>query len=436
MNRKTMLQSSTILAAAAALVLSAWSAQAEDTKPDTAGAATPAAAPAAPPPGYYIDGIHIGAQVEAGFYGNAGSPSSGLNFGQFFTDRSNSVLLNQILLTVEKALDKTATDYDFGFKLQAMYGTDARYTHFLHELDRVTSQRQQFDIVSAAFLAHTPWLVEGGIDFTVGQYASPLGFETIDPSTNPFYSHSYIFNYGLPFKHTGALSVTHVAPALDVYLGIDTGNQTSFGAGDNNTAIAGLVGLGSTLMDGNLTLLALSHFGPENPARTVSNANGYYRYYNDFILTYKVDEKLTVTTELNWIRDNYGPHTNGNNGADGYGAAQYVSYVLNDTVLLNARGEVFRDQNNFFVGAFPSSLGPVQALGGFQPATFVGASKGTTYGAITVGFTYKPEIPPSITTLLLRPEIRYDNALSGGKPFNDGKNNNAFFFGADVVLGF
>jgi len=89
------------------------------------------------------------------------------------------------------------------------------------------------------------------------------------------------------------------------------------------------------------------------------------------------------------------------------------------------------------VASFPNSLGPVQALGGRSPATTLAAAvKGTTYGAITLGFTYKPAVPDTITTMLIRPEIRYDNALSGGKPFNDQKDSGAFFFGADVVLGF
>jgi len=81
----------------------------------------------------------------------------------------------------------------------------ARYTQFLGELNRVIpDQRYQFDVVEANVLAHLPWLTEGGIDLKVGQYSTPLGYETIDPSTNPFYSHSYIFQFGLPFKHTGA----------------------------------------------------------------------------------------------------------------------------------------------------------------------------------------------------------------------------------------
>jgi hypothetical protein len=37
-------------------------------------------------------------------------------------------------------------------------------------------------------VAHVPWVTEGGIDLKIGQYPTPLGYETIDPSTNPFYS--------------------------------------------------------------------------------------------------------------------------------------------------------------------------------------------------------------------------------------------------------
>lgn len=441
MTHKQLLRSTTVLAATLLLTAVSLSApvRAEEATPASTPAPVPSAEPA--PAGYYIDGIRLGAQIQAGFYGNAASPSSGVNVGQSFTDRSNSVLLNQALFTIEKALDKTATGYDFGFKLQGMYGTDARYTHFLNELSNVTSQRTQLDIVEASVSVHTPWLTAGGIDFKFGQFPTLLGFETIDPSTNPFYSHTYIFNYSLPFKHTGALSITHVAPELDIYLQIDTGNQTSFGfppGGDNNGAIAGLAGVGGSLMNGSLSYLALSHFGPEQPAGYVGGlANQYYRYYNDGLVTYKVNDKLSLTTEVSWIHDALGANINGQKGADGYGVAQYAAYSLNDTITLNARGEIFRDQNNFFVGNFTNSLGPSQALAGRSPATLLpAATTGTTYGALTLGFTYKPEMPASVTTMLIRPEIRYDNALSGGKPYNDQKDRGAFFFGADVVLGF
>jgi hypothetical protein len=407
--------------------------------PATEPAPTAAPAAAAPPaaPGSWESTITIGAQIEGGISGypasskNSDNPNAnGLNFGQLFTDRSNSFLLNQLLMTVQRPLDPKATDYDVGFKLQGMYGTDARYTHYMGVFDYVTSQRMQFDIVEANVSVHTPWLTDGGIDFKVGMFPTPLGYEVIDASLNPFYSHSYIFNFGLPFKQTGAYAVTHLTGLLDIYTGIDTGENTTFGPynGDNNSAIAGMLGAQFNMLDGNLTVLGLSHFGPENPTRLVPNADGYGRYENDAVITWKATPALTFVTEGNWIHDDYFK-------ADAYGAAQYVSYTLNDQFTLNARGEVYRDQNNFFVGAFPNSLGFINSQLG-KPATIVTAAKATTYSEITLGFTYKVPVPAPVSALLLRPEVRYDSSLNGTKPFNSGTATGAFTISADFVLGF
>ena len=134
----------------------------------------------------------------------------------------------------------------------------------------IPDERNQFDIVEANALLHLPLLFEGGVDIKAGQYSTPLGYEVIDPSTNPFYSHSYIFNFGLPLKHTGVLTTSHVSSLLDVYLGVDTGSNTTFGPlGENNSAIAFIGGVNLTLMDGNLTILALTHIGPENASRAL-----------------------------------------------------------------------------------------------------------------------------------------------------------------------
>ena len=102
--------------------------------------------------------------------------ADGLNFGHLFTDHANQVQLNQLLLTASKLLDAKDPVYQWGLKLQLMYGSDARYTEFLGELNRIApNQRYQLDIVEANALAHLPWLTEGGIDLKVGQYPTPLG---------------------------------------------------------------------------------------------------------------------------------------------------------------------------------------------------------------------------------------------------------------------
>jgi hypothetical protein len=419
--------------------------------PAASGTVTaPAAAPAAdaPPPGLWIGGIHLSAQIEGGFTINPANPNSGVNYGHLFDDRANQPELNQVLLTANKPLDPKATGFDWGFKLQGMYGSDARYTHFLGIFDQNPgpSYRNQFDIVEANVLLHLPFPTEGGMDVKAGLFPTPLGYETIDPSTNPFYSHSYIFNFGIPLKHTGVLTTSHITPLLDIYLGIDTGENTTIGCcqADNNGAPAGIVGLGLNMDGGNLTVLALSHLGPENATNLLKpagyDANGYMRYENDVVITWKASDALTLATELNWIRDDFdGIFTKGKpSAANAYGVAQYLSYTLSDTVTFNARAEVFRDDNGFFVSAFTGnndfvrgelglpSLSPVLGTGGVP----------TTYGEITVGLTFKPTLPAPITGLLIRPELRVDDALAGGHPFGNGNASSAVTLASDFVLTF
>jgi hypothetical protein len=220
-------------------------------------------APTPPPPNWW-DTFTIGGTVEAGVTLNGDNPPDGLNFGHLFTDKANTLLLNQILLTAQRPLDPKATGYDFGFKLQVMYGSDARYTHYLGEGDYWINELSQFTPVEAWVAAHVPWLYSGGIDFKAGQYVTLEGAEVIDPTTNYLYSHSYIFNFGIPFVHTGIMSVSHVDPLVDIYAGIDTGVNTTFG--DRNVAHPAFQGgLGLNLLGGNLTILAITHIGPENP---------------------------------------------------------------------------------------------------------------------------------------------------------------------------
>ena len=375
--------------------------------------------------------IKFGVQVNAGIVFNPQDPSSRRNFGQLFTDLSNRPVLNQVLLSVSRDVDPKATSPDVGFKLQLAYGSDSRITHTLGVFDQLFHDRNQLDVAEATISVRLPDIFANGLDIKAGIYPTPLGVELIDPKTNAFYSHSYIFNYGLPFKHTGVLATAHVSDLLDIYGGIDSGTNVAigFGNGDNNNRPGGVAGFGLNFNEGKLTLLALTHIGPENSKRNTPFANDALRYFNDVAVVWKVNEKLTLTTEFNYVRED-------GFKAEAYGAAQYASYTLTDTVTLNGRAEVFRDNNNFFV----SNPVAERDYANFQRGTFsrfITASKPTTYGELTAGITYKPSgMPAALSTLLVRPEVRYDRALNGTRAFNDGKDRGAFTLAADFVVGF
>ena len=381
--------------------------------------------------GEWASGIKLGLQGNAGIIGNTSSPDSRRNFGHLFTDNSNRPVLNQLLATVGRDVDPKATVTDVGFKLQLMYGSDSRIVHTLGVFDQLIHNRNQLAVVEANLSVKFPTIFANGLDVKAGIYPTPLGVELIDPKNNAFYSKSYIFNYGLPFKHTGVLATAHVSDLLDVYFGIDSGTNTGFayGAGDNNNRPGGIAGVGLNFDGGKLTVLALTHIGPENSRRNTPFANEALRYYNDVAVVWKASDKLTLTAELNYVKDD-------GFRAEAYGIAGYASYAINDQLALNGRVEFFRDNNNFFVST------PVadRDYANFQRGVFsrfIVADRATTYSGYTLGVTYKPPgLPAALSTAMIRPEIRYDRALNNSRPFGDGRDRGVFTIGADIVLGF
>jgi len=124
-----------------------------------------------------------------------------------------------------------------------------------------------------------------------------------------------------------------------------------------------------------LTVSATTHIGPENP--NVSsvvlagvNPNTALRYLNDVTTIWKATDKLTLTTDLNYIRDD------GFN-ATGYGVAQYATYAINDWLKITGRGEVWRDNNGFFVASYPGNLDFVMFEHGNPLAVAIGGGPTT-----------------------------------------------------------
>jgi hypothetical protein len=408
---------------------------------------------AKPPPSWW-DTFTVGGAIDAGLLVNPAYPSNGLNFGHLFTDKANSLMLNQVLLTAMRPIDPTSKDYDFGFKIQGMYGSDARYTHFLGEGEYWINSRYQLDIIEANAQVHLPWLFSGGIDVKAGQFPTLLGAEVIPAGDNLLYSHSYIFNFGVPFKLTGVAAVAHIVPEVDVYAGFNTGVNTTIGwPGDNNGGVGFEGGVGLNLMGGSLTVLATTNIGPQNPATAVGIAgcggcapSSTLRFLNDMVVTWKATDRLTFVTDMNWI------HENGAGGLDGFGIAQYAAYAINDWLKIVGRAEVWRDNNNFFVSSlgapgnfnFANSQHGYLNFGGFPPAGAF-APAPTTYLELTAGLNIAaPPIPnvfgvPDamwLKSVVLRPEIRYDASLNNTTPFNVGTRSSQLTFGGDIIVKF
>ena len=216
---------------------------------------------------------------------------------------------------------------------------------------------------------------------------------------------------------------------------------------DNNGGVGFEGGVGFNLLDGKLTMLATTNIGPQNPATPVGidqcggcAPSSTLRFLNDLVVTWKATDKLTFITDMNWAHDDAA------GGRDGYGIAQYVSYAITDFLKVVGRGEVWRDNNNFFVSSLgaPGNFNFVNAehgflnFGGFPPAGAF-APAPTTYMELTAGLNITaPPIPevPFIKSLVVRPEIRYDASLNSTTPFDVGTRASQLTFGGDIIVKF
>jgi len=368
--------------------------------------------------------LAISGWIESGITINPDSPNDNQNFGRFFDDRANEPLLNQLVLNFERALVPKPNEFDWGFKVQFMYGSDARFIHSLGLLDNTaTNSILQPDLVEAYLNLHFPILSDGGVDLKLGKFVTLEGAETIDPRTNVFYSHTYIFNFGIPLNHTGALATWHATSHINLVAGVTRGVNTSID--DNNDSLAFHGGIGLDLNDSKLVISAATHIGPETPSN-----NHDPRYLSTITTTWKITDKLTSITDLNYAYDA---------GADAaaYGAAQYFTYTINSWLTAGIRGEVFRDDQGFYVVSFANYHDPMRLLAGeptIDPRTVGGGRN--TYGAITVGLNIKPPIPKPFAGLTIRPELRFDHALNGTRPFNDSSDDTMFTAAIDAILTF
>jgi hypothetical protein len=148
-------------------------------------------------------------------------------FPEAYNIYSNTVVLDQAVLYIERLTDTVQTDHvDWGFHLTGFYGVDYRFTTakgwFSQQLLKFNRQ-YGFDPMLEYVDLYVPQ-VALGLNIRVGRYLSIPDIEAQLAPNNYMYTHSLLYSFD-PFTQTGILATLKVNDHWVAQLGLSAGND-------------------------------------------------------------------------------------------------------------------------------------------------------------------------------------------------------------------
>lgn len=364
--------------------------------------------------------------------GNSDSPASRFNGPVTFYDRNGEAQLSQLYLIVEKAVDPSSCDLNFGYRVDAMYGTDYRFN-----ISRGLSARDDFsakwdsgrfyglDIPQLyAELGWNDWSVK------IGHFYTIIGYEVVTAPDNFFMTHAYTMQYAEPFTHTGILATKKVNDQLSLMGGIHNGWDNFEDTYNGNVSFLG--GVTTTASDGNSSLAFAVSVGKEETAAGAINPTTT-RYIQSIVYSRTLTDRLSYVFQSDIGHQNDVETYTGVQDAEWYGINQYLFYKLNCCWTAGVRGEWFRDDD----GVRVAGAGDSAQAGINNNPSGVGGFAGNFY-EVAVGLNYKN---PKSPNFIARTELRYDkydgdslnDVTPGSRPYDDGNSDSQFLYGVDFI---
>ena len=339
--------------------------------------------------------IDFGGWTQFGYHSENTRLSADPNDGLAFNDRPDDLNLHQQWFWFEKVAEAPCCGWDWGFRADIMYGTDASAT-------------QAFGNPSGSWDFENGWDRGGGYgwampqlygevafgDWSViaGHFYTLIGYEVVTAPDNFFYSHALTMFNSEPFTHTGVLATYSGMDDVTLYGGWTAGWDTGFDSNMSGSNFLG--GFSADLMDdvAFTYIVTAGNFG----ARSAGESGAY---------SHSLVLDVAVSDNINYVfqSDLVGYDDPGMNGAnDQVGINQYLFYTLNDCWAAGGRMEWWK-------------------------------SDGFSYGEVTFGLNYRPH-----ANVIIRPEVRYDWTPSDAGAVNAGFADAAAYeettFGVDMIL--
>jgi hypothetical protein len=358
-------------------------------------------------------GITLGGWVDQGFTVNNWRSPDGFNGVVGFPDRNHEYLLDQLNLYLKRDVDTTKHDWDWGGRVDVMFGTDARFLQALG-LETNWGQTGLYELALPQFYGE---VAHEDLTYRIGHFYTPLGYEVCAAPENFFYTHCYTTLYGEPFTHTGMTWTYKFCDQFSGMAGLTSGNDRFVFSDEGERA--SFLGGGAWTSSDKKVSLAFYVTGAANEIVANPFEVAPSDQTNGFI--YSLVARFTPDDKWTYIfQHDYG-QTTSNLTASWYGINQYLLYKVSDQWSLGTRIEWFRDNN----GVRVTGLDPANAVAG---QSFAGDFYELTFGA-----NWRPG-----ANWLLRPEVRYDwtnvSNPNGLQPFDAGRKPDQFLFGVDVIF--
>ncbi len=370
----------------------------------------------------------VGFWTEAGIYTNShGTDLMRSGFGylpqeRFYPASGNGYFLgnlqnpdfnmNQAGIFLEKRMD-TCHGFDWGFKAQLLYGTDAYLTQSREDFSFDDDWRDGDYYTSISDVYLTAGYRKLGVK--IGKFASPLSYEYNEAPNNFFYSHSYGYLTS-PDTNAGALFEYRHSCRISLYGGWTAGNDAGWSNRFGDSAFLG--GVKSKLWKGaNLSYMLQwgRFYGGEydNMYRYTKMLNDYLAdgenfdaYYHSLVFS-QCYRKWNYAAEWYLMNaSNYSDdlvvYKRGDDASGRYGICQYLTYQVGCKLAVGARAEWMHISDWDYNGY-----------------------------EVTLGVNWTP-----VRSLVVRPEIRYDWCYGGINPYNNGRNSEQFSGGCAVMYQF
>jgi len=308
-------------------------------------------------------GIKVGGWFQMGYHteGANGVGTRGPRAAAF-NDYPNTVQLHQAWIYAEKVAETCGCGFDWGFRLDYMYGTDGQDTQAFGNTpgiwDEPWDNGANYGSAIPQLYAEVAY---NDLKVKMGHFYTIMGYEVVPAVDNFFYSHSLTMQYE-PFTHTGVLAEYALNDRVTLYGGWTSGWDTGF---DQNGGDSYLAGFSLDLTDAmSLTYIASAGDFGFGAGGSVSDA-----YAHSVVLDWDVSCRLNYVLQTDYVDNNLlfatGPV---------YGVNQYAFYTLNDRWAVGARLEWLKH-----------------------------SAVDEDYGEVTVGANYRPH-----SNLVIRPEVRVD----------------------------